>query len=179
MEFLGLFRDFDIALIAKYMTVELLIGAVIGLISKQVAKSNASSASDLHVVPARDYTSSYFGRNFPRHAFDTFRLPPEFVIVQSANGEILGEEFFTFLGSSTKARYENGEYKGHSFSALTSSMYFCTVVIPIVAGFFPALTLPFGKAFIPLLFSGVTWLFIGVLIQTLTTVISQVSIDSE
>ena len=173
MDFLGIFRDFDLALISKCMIVELAIGIVVGFILKQVAKISANRTSNLQVIPSNEYTSPHFAKNFPRHAFDIFQLPPEFVIVQSVSDQLISEDFYTSLGSSTKVRYENEEYRGYGYSALTAPVYLCTVVIPIVVGFFPAL-LPFiGKTFSPLLYSGMTWMFLSFLIQPLLGLLIQ------
>jgi|GEM_PF-2702249 len=159
------------------MGFELLLGAIIGFILTQVIRIRASRISNVQVIPARRYDSSYFGRSFPKHGFDAFCLPPEFVVVQSEDNEIFSEEFYTLLGSSTKATYENGRYNGHGYSALRSPVYLCTVVIPILVGFFPAI-LPFiGQLFEPLLFSGMAWMFITFWIQPLFLIFNQSAND--
>jgi hypothetical protein len=87
--------------------------------------------------------------------------------VKSSNGEVVSEKFFTFLGASSKFVYENGIYKGRKFSILIYPVYLFTVILPIVIGFFPSL-LPFiGKFFTPLFYSGIVWLFLTFLMQTL------------
>lgn len=160
MEVFDVFKSLDFILIGKCMAVELFLGVFAGIIVKFAAKFNASRANDVQVFRATDYSSRHFGRNFPRGAFDPFKLPPEFVIVQYDSDEVISENFFPLLGDSTKAEYQNGEYRGHGFSALSSPVYLTTVVIPIVLGFFPAL-LPFiNKIGSPLLFSGLAWMFI-------------------
>ena len=175
MDSLGIFRDFDLVVISKCMIVELAIGIVVGFILKQVAKIGANRTSDLQVISSSEYISRHFAKNFPRHAFDIFQLPPEFVIVQSVNDRVISEDFYTSLGSSTKVLYDNEEYRGYGYSALTAPVYLCTVVIPIVVGFFPAL-LPFiGKTFSPLLYSGMTWRFLSFLIQPLFGLLIQSS----
>jgi hypothetical protein len=120
MDFLGIFRDFDLALISKCMIVELAIGVVVGFTLKQVAKISANRTSNLQVISSNEYTSPHFAKSFPRHAFDIFQLPPEFVIVQSVNDRLISEDFYTSLGSSTKVFYENEEYRGYGYSALTT-----------------------------------------------------------
>jgi uncharacterized protein (DUF433 family) len=160
MEVFDIFKSLDFILIGKWMAVELFLGVFAGIIVKFAAKFNASHSNSVQVFRATDYSSRYFGRNFPRGAFDPFKLPPEFIVVQYDSNEVISENFLTFLGDSTKAEYQNGEYRGHGFSALSSPVYLTTVVIPIVLGFFPAL-LPFiNKIVSPLLFSGLAWMFI-------------------
>jgi hypothetical protein len=160
MEVFDVFKSLDFILIGKCMAVELFLGVFAGIIVKFAAKFNASRTNSVQAFRATDYSSRHFGRNFPRGAFDLFKLPPEFVVVQYDSNEVISEKFFTFLGDSTKAEYQNGEYRGHGFSALSSPIYLTTVVIPIVLGFFPSL-LPFvNKIGSPLLFSGLAWMFI-------------------
>jgi hypothetical protein len=179
MQFFRMLQDFNTVVILKYIIVDLLIGIAVGFILKQAIKINANRTSNLQVISAKDYTSSYFGKNFPKHAFDIFQLSPEFVVLQSANDQVISEDFYTFLGSSTKAQYENEEYRGHGYSALSSPVYLCTVVLPIAIGFFPAL-LPFvGKAFSPLLYSGMGWMFLEFLAQPLFGMLAQTSSNQE
>jgi hypothetical protein len=159
MEIFDIFKSIDLILIGKYMAAELLIGIIVGITVKYVAKFNASRASDIQVFPATEYSSRHFGKNFPRGAFDFFKLPPEFVLVQYADNEVVCENFFTFLGDSTKAEYRDGQYRGHGFSALSSPIYLFTVVIPIVLGFFPALLPLINKIGGSLLMSGLIWMF--------------------
>lgn len=160
MDVFNIFDDLDFLLVGKYMVAELLIGAIAGIIFKQVAKLNANRSSNTQVFQATDYSSRYFGKNFPTDDFDVFRLPPEFIVVQYGNDEVISENFFTFLGNSTKAEYQNGQYRGNSSSALSSPTYLTTIVIPVLLGFFSAV-LPFADNVNSSLFlSGLIWLFI-------------------
>jgi hypothetical protein len=80
---------------------------------------------------------------------------------------VISEELFTFLGASSKFVYENGVFKGGEFSILIYPVYLFTVIVPILVGFFPSL-LPFvGKFFSPLFYSGISWLFLTFLVQTI------------
>jgi hypothetical protein len=152
-----------------YMVGELLLGGCVGLVVKYVARFGATQSSDTRVFVAKDYSSTYFGKNFPRAAFDPFQFPREFIIVQYVNDEVVSEEFFTFLGDSTKAIYQNGQYRGHGYSVLSSPVYFFTVLIPIMLGFFTAF-LPFvGEVGMPLLISGLIWMFLTFLPMLLFT----------
>lgn len=176
---LGILGDLDILLIAKYMGIELLIGTMVGFIFKQIMKMRANGISNSQIISARDYMSTYFGNDFPKHAFEVFRLPPDFVIVQSENDAVISEEYFSFFGSATKATYKNGEYQGHGYSAFSSPVYLCTVVFPILVGFFPSL-LPFvGKIFEPFLFSGLAWSLMTFLLPALFSIFNQTSTSQE
>lgn len=161
------------------MGIELLIGAMVGFIFKQIMKMRANGISGSQVISVHDYTSSYFGNTFPRHAFEVFRLSPDFVIVQSEHDEVISEQYFSLLGSATKASYTNGEYQGHGYSAFSSPVYLCTVVFPILVGFFPSL-LPFvGKIFEPFLFSGLAWSLMTFLLPALFSIFNQTSTSQE
>jgi hypothetical protein len=176
MDILGMFGDFDIASISKYMGIEFIIGAVIGLVIKQLTIVNSRNTSDLQVISGKEYTAAYPDRNLLRHPFDIFLLTSEFVILKTEHGTITKEEFYTFFGASMKISYENGSKK-YDGSALTSPIYLCTVLIPIVVGFFPSL-LPFvGQYFSPLLYSGLLWMFLTFLLQPLTGMLNRV-VDS-
>ncbi len=173
MDILGMFRDFDIASISKYMVVEFFIGAVVGLVIKQLTIANSRSMSDVQVISAKEYTATYPDRNLLRNPFDIFLLIPEFVILKTENETIAREEFYTFFGASMKISYEDGIEK-YDGSALTSPIYLCTVLIPIVVGFFPSL-LPFiGQYFSPLLYSGLVWMFLTFLLQPFTGMLNHV-----
>jgi hypothetical protein len=169
MDFLGILKDLNWALISQYMVIELVIGAIAGLIFKQVKKISASRNPNLQVISSKDYTSQHFAKNFPRHSFDIFRLPPEFVIVQSEDEQLISEDFYTFLGSSVQVFYENGAYKEGSCSALKAPVYIFTVMLPIFIGFFPTvLSLPFiGKTGNLMLYSGAIWAVLLFYIQPL------------
>ncbi len=165
-----MFSNFDLILVMKFAIGELLIGIVAGLIFKQISRSKASQDRNCQILKPTDYNSIMFGSNLPRHFGDAFLLPPEFVITQSLNGETISEEFFTFLGTSSKFLYEQRRFMGGGFSILTCPVYLMTAVIPILIGFFPSFFLPsllpfVGNFFIPLLYSGVIWLFLTFLIQ--------------
>lgn len=176
---LGILGDLNILLIAKYMGIELLIGAMVGVIFKQIMKMRANGISDSQAISARDYTSTYFGNDFPKHAFEVFRLPPDFVIVQSKNDAVISEEYFSVFGSATKATYKNGKYQGHGYSAFSSPVYLCTVVLPILVGFSPSL-LPFvGKIFEPCLFSGLAWSVMTFVLPALFPIFNQTSGSQE
>jgi hypothetical protein len=162
-----MFNDFDPLLITKFTICELILGIIAGIIFKQVIKFNANQDINCQIFEPKAYTSIKFGQFSPRHFGDAFLLSPEFIIVKSLNGEVISEEFITFLGASSKFLYEYGVYKGGDFSAWMYPVYISTVIIPIVIGFFPSL-LPFvGKFFSPLLYSGIAWLFLTFLIQML------------
>ena len=168
-----MFDDFNLLLIAKFAIGELLIGIIAGIIFKLVMKFNANQDSNCQIFEPKTYNSIRFGKFTPRHFGDALLLSPEFIVVKSLNGQVISEEFFTFLGASSKFVYENGIYQGGEFSFLIYPVYLFTVIIPIVVGFFPSL-LPFvGKLFSPLLYSGIVWLFSTFLIQTIVGSLKQ------
>jgi hypothetical protein len=168
-----MFDDVDLLLIAKFAIGELLIGIISGIIFKLVMKYNADRDRNCQVFEPKAYRSILLGENSPRHFGDAFLLSPEFVIVKSSNGEVISEEFFTFLGASSKFVYEHGIYKCDDFLTFTYPVYLFTVIIPIVVGFFPSL-LPFiGKFFSSLVYSGMVWLFLTFLIQALIGLLRQ------
>ena len=168
-----MFDDFNLLLIAKFAIGELLIGIIAGIIFKLVMKFNANQDSNCQIFEPKTYNSIKFGKFTPRHFGDALLLSPEFIVVKSLNGQVISEEFFTFLGASSKFVYENGIYQGGEFSFLIYPVYLFTVIIPIVVGFFPSL-LPFvGKLFSPLLYSGIVWLFSTFLIQTIVGSLKQ------
>jgi hypothetical protein len=167
MSFFDAFKSFDLILISQYMAVEFLIGIIAGIIVKYLAKFNASRVGNAQVFSAKDYSSIHFGKDFPRRSFDLLSLPPEFVIVQHTEQEVVCEEFFTIFGSSIKAEYRNGQYRMHGISALSSPLYLFTVVIPTALGFFSASMSLLDKIGILLLISGVVWIFITSLVQML------------
>ncbi len=150
-----MFDNFDSLLIAKFAIGELIIGIIAGIILKEVMRFNANKDNSCKVFDSKAYSSIKFGKFSPRYFGDALLLSPEFVIVKSLNGAVVSEEFFTFLGASSKFLYENGIYKGGEFSILIYPVYLFTVIVPIAVGFFPSF-LPFiGKFFSPLLYSGI------------------------
>ncbi|MDY6940660.1 MAG: hypothetical protein SWY16_23750 [Cyanobacteriota bacterium] len=173
VEVFNIFNSFDFALIGKYLIAELLIGICIGVAIKYIAQFKANQADNTQIFSAKDYSSIYFGTNFPRGEFDPFKLPPEFVIVRYSNDRVICEEFFTFLGDSTKATYENGQCQGYEFSVASSPIYLCTVVIPIVLGFFPSILSFYETVGIPLLISGLFWMFVTFFIPILFILLKQ------
>ena len=160
-----MFDDFDLLLVAKFAIGELLIGIIAGIIFKLVMKFNANQDNNCQIFEPKAYSSIKFGKFSPRHFGDALLLSPEFIVVKSLNGQVISEEFFTFLGASSKFVYENGIYKGGEFSFLIYPVYLFTVIIPIMVGFFPSLIPFIGKFFSPLLYSGIAWLFLTFLIQ--------------
>lgn len=155
-----IFDNFNPVLIGQYMFVEFIIGVVVGTIFKFIAKFNANRADNFQVFPATDYSSIQFGENFPRAEFDPLKLPPEFVIVQYDSDTVICEDFFTFLGSSLKVEYQNGQYLEAGQSALSSPVYLFTVVVPAILGFY-SMFFPFvSQVGSLLLVSGLAWMFI-------------------
>jgi hypothetical protein len=140
--------------------------------SKQAIKIKAGFNSEFRVVSSKEYTSNHFGENPPK-PFDTFDLPLEFVVLQSIEGEIVSEDFYTFLGASTKADYQDGKFKNYSSAAWNSPVYLCTVLIPVLVGCFSFLIPFIGKTFIPLLYSGVIWTLLSSTIYTLFAMFTQ------
>lgn len=162
-----MFDDFDLLLIAKFAIGELLLGIVAGITFKEVMRFNANKDSNCQIFEPKAYSSILLGELSPRHFGDAFLLSPEFVIVRSSNGEVISEEFFTFLGASSKFVYENGIYKGDDLLIFTYPVYLFTVILPIIIGFFPSL-LPFtDKFFSSLVYSGIAWIFLTFAIQTI------------
>jgi hypothetical protein len=171
MDFFGILKDFDPGLVSKYMLWEFLIGATIGFILSRFLQFKARQASNLTVTSPKEYLSLHFGRQLPRHTFDPLPLPPVFIIVESANDQVISERFFSLAGSSTKATYNNGEYQGHGYAAWESPVYCCTVVFPCLVGFLLAL-LPFvGNFFTPLFYSGLAWMMVTGISQFIWTII--------
>jgi hypothetical protein len=146
--------------ILLYMIGDLLLGICIGLIIKQVNISRAAQSSNSRVFATKDYSSIYFGKNFPRSPFDPFQLPRELVIVRYVNDEVVSEKFFTFLGDSAKAIYQNGQYEGLVNSGLRSPVFFFTVLFPILQGFVASFVPSLQIVGIPLLISGLAWIFL-------------------
>jgi hypothetical protein len=170
---MNMFDSFDLLLIAKLAIGELAIGITAGIIFKLAMKFDANQDGSCQIFEPKEYSSIKFGKFSPRHFGDALLLPPEFVVVKSLNGQVTSEEFFTFLGASSKFVYENGIFKGGDFSILIYPVYLFTVIVPILVGFFPSL-LPFvGKFFTPLLYSGIGWLFLTFLIQTIVGSLKQ------
>ena len=168
-----MFSGFDLLLIAKFEIGELLIGIIAGIIFKLVMKINANQDSNCQIFKPKEYTSIKFGKFAPRYFGDALLLSPEFIIVKSLDGQVISEEFLTFLGASSTFVYENGIYKGSEFSFLIYPVYLFTVIVPIVVGFFPSL-LPFvGQFFSPLLYSGIVWLCSTFLIQIIVGSLKQ------
>lgn len=145
-------------LVITYMAVELFIGIVMGIALKSFAKAKAEQAEETKVIPANDYTSPHFGKKFPRVSLDPLQLPTEFVIVQYADDAMLCERFYTCLGQSTKATYQDGKLKAYGSSELSSPLYLMTIFIPIFFGADPNYSPFVTKAGNPLLLSGLAWL---------------------
>lgn len=162
----------DLLLIGKLMGAELLAGAAIGLIFKLFVKIRADGDRNLQTFSAADYSSPHFGTELPKNAFDAFSLSPEFVIVKTSDSNLLSERYVGFFGSYSQATYENGKYRDHEYSALTSPMYLCVVFIPIVVGFF-SLFLSMSNDITNALFcSGVVWMFVTTVMINIGAVIS-------
>jgi hypothetical protein len=172
MDILGIFRGFDIDSISKYMGIEFFIGAVLGFMIKKLAITNFRNISNYQIISAKDYVDRYPDRSLLKHPFDIFLLTPEFIGLRMENETITREDFYTFFGASMKITYENGSKK-YDGSALTSPIYLCTVLIPIVVGFFPSLLPLIGKYFSPLLYSGLVWMFLTFLLQPFTGMLNR------
>jgi hypothetical protein len=147
------------------MLVEFAIACLIGLCNKQWVKIVAKFHVDSKIVLAKKYDSIYFGRNFPRQERDPFLLAPEFILIKFKNNDIVIEEFFTFLGSSIKVKYENGICKGSKYSTQTCPIYSIGIVIPIFVGLLFCLVPIVGGYFSLLLLSGFGWIFLTLLLQ--------------
>jgi hypothetical protein len=167
MDFLGIFKGLEA--LVKLMALELAIGCIVGLIVKQIVKIKAQNEPSTQIFLPNEYTSVYFGKNFPRCGGDMFLLSPEFIVVRSEGNATTTEEFYNFLGARAKFKYEDGRIVSGGFF-LFDPVYLCTVVIPSLIGFFPSF-IPFvSHYFSPLLYSGLAWIF--------TTFLGQIIIGS-
>jgi hypothetical protein len=167
MDFSGIFNGLEA--VVKLMALEIAIGCIVGLIVKQVVKIKVQNEPNTQIFSPNDYTSVYFGKNFPRCGGDMFLLSPEFIVVRSEGNATTTEEFYNFLGARAKFKYEDGRIISGGFF-LFDPVYLCTVVIPSLVGFFPSF-IPFvSQYFSPLLYSGLAWM--------LTTFVVQIIIGS-
>ena len=128
--------------ILALLVAELLVGSAVGVVIKFVVPRQAKHSESCQVIAARNYVSLKFGRNFPEYGFDPLSLPTNFVIVEKLDGLVVRERFYTFLGSCYEVVYKDGEYKEIQYSALSSPLYVCAVLLPTLIGFL-AFVLPF------------------------------------
>jgi hypothetical protein len=160
-----IFKGLTVLLIVNYMAGEFILGTLLGISFKLITKFNASRSTDVRVYAASDYSSKHFGKNFPRGGgFDLFQLSPELIVVEYSGDKIVRESFYTFLGNSIKAEYQDGKLTSTASSALSAPIYLVTVVIPILFGFFTIRFPTLHKIGIPLLVSGLIWMFITIFI---------------
>lgn len=131
------FDQITLILIVSDLTIAVTIGLGLKLIARMQASSN-----DFQILPARAYESQEFGRDFSQHDFDPFSLPTEFVVMESLEGAVIRERFYTVLGSFCEAIYRDGRYRGNQCFVLSSPLYFCMVFLPCVMGFFASISLP-------------------------------------
>lgn len=149
------------------MAAELLLGCLVSFIIKQVATFRASRADNAQVLRTRDYSSTHLQASSVA-PFDFFGLPLQTVIVRYDGEEVISEQFFNLLCGSTEARYQNGQYAGHGYSALTyfQAIYTATVVLPIPAGllFLAIPSLRINVNGLLLFLSGIAWWILTIIL---------------
>ncbi len=171
MDFIFSFLDkVGVTLILKMMLFELLVGAIIGLGKKELARLQAILTPTKQVFSAKEYTSAFFGQNLPRGAFNPFALAPSLVVVEHGNGQIKQETFYSPLGDHTS--FVDGQPTFLGSSVLSSPTYLMIATLPMLLGFIGALFLswvPFiNKYALSYAASGVAWnmliLFVSVFV---------------
>ena len=153
--------------IAQYMAVELILGVLVGIISKEIIKLDARKSSAMQSFESSEYCSIGYGDSLPKlNFFNIFNLKPKLVIVHYQEEQVVREDFYTFLGDRTTAIYQNGSFKNSYWELWGLPIYICTTVAPLFIGFLLGILLSFSPPlesfFTYLLISGFVWGFIGV-----------------
>ena len=156
-----------IATLAQYMALELILGILVGFISKEIIKSDARKSSNTQIFQTSEYSSRHFGNHLPKlNFFNIFNLKPKLVIVHYQEDQMIREDFYTFLGDRTTAIYKNGVFDQSYWDLWGLPIYICTVVAPLLIGFIPGILLffiPSLNSFFSYLFiSGLFWGFVGI-----------------
>jgi len=148
----------NIVTIVQYMAVELIFGVLVGIISKEVIKSNAKNSSNMQVFSSSEYRSIAYENNFPKlNFFNIFNLKPKLIIVHYDKDQVTREDFYTILGDRTTAIYQNGSFNNSYWEIWGLPIYICTAVIPLLIGFFLGIVF----SFVPSLNAFFTYLFVS------------------
>ncbi|MGD2181438.1 hypothetical protein [Lusitaniella coriacea] len=187
---------FDLSVVVLLMVIELVVGVLFGLISKEAAKLKARNFSDNRkIFRVEEYNSQNNENRIPQKAFIIYGMDYSLVIAEYSRKLVIRECFYTPLGDCTKVEYkEDGTWK--SSSSVSVPTYTSTVVFPILGGcalcvvvislldesFSNAreIALLLGNFGVDLLVSGVLW-FAGTfwLLQMLLVAIAKKKINSE
>jgi len=149
------------------MILELIFGVFVGIISKEVIKSDARKSSNMQIFSSSDYSSKEYGSKLPKlNFFNIFNLKPKLVIVHYQEDQIIREDFYTFFGDRTTAIYSNGVFDQSYWELWGLPIYICTVVAPLLIGFIPGILFSFmlslNSFFSNLFISGLFWGFLGI-----------------
>ena len=140
------------------MVVELIIGVLLGILTKQIIKYDARKSSVTQIFSAEEYSSIRYGNNLPKnYFFNLFNLKPNLVIVHYQEEQVIKEDFYTAIGDRTTAIYQNGIFVKCFWELWGLPVYLCTTIIPLLLGFISAIFL----SFIPLINSYTIPLFIN------------------
>jgi cellulose synthase/poly-beta-1,6-N-acetylglucosamine synthase-like glycosyltransferase len=140
MDFILSFIDkIGVVLVLKMMLAEFLVGAVIGIGKKELARLQAVMVPTKRVFSAKDYTSTSFGRDLPRGAFNPLALAPSLVVVDYDNDQVRQETFYSPLGDHTS--FVDGRSTLIGASILSSPTYLMIATLPMLLGFLGALLL--------------------------------------
>jgi hypothetical protein len=154
--------EIDAALILKLMVAEVLIGALIGVGKKALARLQAITTPSKRAFSARDYTSTFFGTNLPRGSFNLLALAPSLVVVDYDGDQVRRETFYSPLGDHVS--FVDGKPTLIGTSILSSPTYLSMIVLPMVLGFLGSLLLfwlsPVNKYAPSYLMSGLAWVMI-------------------
>jgi hypothetical protein len=148
-----------VVLVLKMMLAELLIGAAIGIGKKELARLQAIIAPTKRVFSAKEYTSTSFGRDLPRGAFNPLALAPSLVVVDYDNDQVRQETFYSPLGDHTS--FVDGRSTLIGASILSSPTYLMIATFPMLFGFLGAVFLSWlpliNKYASSYLISGFAW----------------------
>jgi len=97
-------------IIAQYMAVELIVGILFGIISKELIKLSAKNSSNIKVFSSSEYHSIKHENNLPKsNFFNIFNLNPKLVIVHYQENQTIREDFYTFVGDRISVIYQDEE----------------------------------------------------------------------
>ncbi len=126
------------------MTLELILGVVVGVISKEIIKLDARKSSGMQVFSSFEYRSRRYGSNLPKlNFFNIFNLKPKLVIVHYQEDQIVKEDFYTILGDRTTTIYHNGIFDKSYWELWGLPIYMCTAAVPSLIGFIAGVVFSF------------------------------------
>jgi len=144
------------------MFIELVLGILVGIISKEIIKLRAKKSSNMQVFSSSNYCSIEHQNNLPKlNFYNLFNLKPNLVIVSYFEEQIIREDFYTFLGDRTSTIYQDGIFVNSFWELLGSPIYIFTAVAPLVIGLSLGILLSFSSPletfFTYLFISGFLW----------------------